>query len=101
MLKGYRIPREVLENPERYGPTPAIIWLYIVNPHEFIALIGDSSIPRKEDKIASVFIQEYTTKIQKLGLEVIYIDLLDFSSKYNWGDAQRMLYLRLRKTSAE
>ncbi len=95
LTKGYRISSQVLRNPERYGPTPGIIWIRIRNDHEYDVVVGDSSIPLPNDGFANIFITEFMNRLKEKGYNVDCISLVDARNRYSWGDAQRLIYVSL------
>ncbi len=97
--KGYRLSREFLENPERFGPTPGVLWMLFLSDDEAIAVVGDSSIPRPSDKFANLFIEAFRSKLASYGYEIASAQLLDLSGRYGWSDAERLAYARVRGVS--
>ncbi len=99
--RGYRLAKEVVERPERYGPTPAIIWLLILDDRNYIAMLGDSSIPKPGDAHESILLSEFEYRLKEKKFDPKYVCLLDMSHRYRWGDAQRFIYVRIEKISSE
>jgi len=97
--KGYRLSREFLENPEKFGPTPGVLWILFRDEDEAIAIVGDSSIPRPSDRLAQLFIDSFRTKLSSLGYEVVNTQLLDLRGRYGWSDAERLVYTRVKGVS--
>lgn len=93
--KGYRLAKDVIEKPEVYGPTPGVIWLLFLSSNEVIAIVGDSSIPLPHDKYVDVFQHEFVSRLIERGYHVHYAKVLDMSHRYRWGDASRVIYLRI------
>lgn len=94
--KGYRLSREFLEEPERFGPTPGVVWILFKSGDEVLTAVGDSSIPRPRDPHASIFVDSYRSRLASMGYEVVYVELIDLSGRYGWADAERLVYAHLR-----
>ncbi len=97
--KGYRLSKEFLEDPEKFGPSPGVLWMLILEPKHVVAIVGDSSIPKPSDTYANLFVEAMKMRLQSLGFDVKHIQLLDFSTRYDWGDAKRVVYVRLEKVA--
>ena len=97
--KGYRLAREFLENPEKFGPTPGVLWLLFLSSDEVVAVVGDSAIPRPGDVHASIFLDAFRYRLSSQGYDVVHVQLLDLRGRYGWADAERLVYARLRGVS--
>ncbi len=95
LARGYRLTKPVVTNPEVYGPTPGVLWILFPNSSEAIAIVGDSSIPLPSDPHNVVFRQEFVSRLIEKGYNVHYVALLDMSHRYDWGDAKRVVYVRV------
>ena len=95
LARGYRLTKHVVANPEAYGPTPGVLWILFQSSKEAIAIVGDSSIPLPTDPHSEVFRQEFVSRLEEKGYNVYYVTLLDMSDRYDWGDAKRVIYVRV------
>ncbi len=97
--KGYRLSREFLEYPEKFGPTPGVLWMLFLNEDEAVTAVGDSSIPKPSDRFANLFLEAYKLKLESIGYEVVNAQLLDLSGRYGWSEAERLVYARVKGVS--
>ncbi len=95
LARGYRLTKSAVANPEIYGPTPGVLWIFFPCSSEAIAIVGDSSIPLPNDPYNDVFRQEFVARLKEKGYDVHYATLLDMSHRYDWGDAKRVIYVRV------
>ena len=93
--RGYVLDKAFLENPERYGPTPGVLWMLFLDNEHAIAVIGDSSLPQPSSPHAGLLLDSFVQRLRVQGYEVRSAQLLDLSDRYRWGDARRAIYVRI------
>ncbi len=93
--RGYRIAKHILIEPERYGPTPEIIWMKFIDEKTVHIVIGDSiilSIDKDSEKIFTENLEKYL-KFQ--GFSEAIVSLIDIN-KYVYTSIKRVIYCMCR-----
>ena len=93
--RGYVLDKSFLEDPERFGPTPGVLWMLFLDSEHAIAVVGDSSLPQPSSQHSRLFVDSFAERLRSRGYDVKHVQLLDLSDRYRWGDARRAIYVRL------
>ncbi|ADM27943.1 hypothetical protein Igag_1131 [Ignisphaera aggregans DSM 17230] len=93
--RGYRIAKHILIEPEKYGPTPEIIWMRFIDEKMVHIIIGDSTILSIDKDSEKIFIENLEKYLKSQGFLEASAFLIDID-RYVYTSIRRVVYCKCR-----